>query len=96
MRTYWTAAAMALEADRRLAAAGEPPLAVLMGRFASEHLPAASAWHPRDYLAALDESLAAPLLAPLYDDYLRDRYFPEPEAADSTWQRIIEFNQILD
>ena len=97
MRTYWTAAAMAFEADIRLqkagtslqeASLGKASLGRAMGRFASRQMPVDQAWHPRDYLAALDRELGEDILVPLYDEYVRDRYFPELEAAPNSWEKI--------
>jgi hypothetical protein len=87
MRTYWTGAAMAFEADIQLQKAGRS-LGEAIGRFASRQMPVDRAWHPRDYLAALDRELDEDILVPLYDDYVRDRYFPELEAAPNSWQPI--------
>lgn len=107
MRTYWTAAAMAFEADVLLQNSGGPPgeaslgkaslgkaslgkasLGKAMGRFASRQMPVDRTWHPRDYLAALDRELARDILVPLYDEYVRDRYFPGLEAAPGSWEKI--------
>jgi len=87
MRTYWTGAAMALEADIQLQKDGRS-LGEAIGRFASRQMPVDRAWHPRDYLAALDRELDEDILVPLYDDYVRDRYFPELEAAPNAWESI--------
>ena len=90
MRTYWTAAAMAFEADARLrrSSGKQMDLARTIGAFASRNLPVDRSWHPRDYLTALDKELSEPLLVPMYDDYVRDRFFPEPELATRWWAEI--------
>ncbi len=89
MRTYWTAAAMAYEADLALRAQGQT-LAEVMGQFASGRMPVDRSWHPRDYMAALDETAGRSVLVPLYDDYVRDRFFPEPAASDSAWRIVFD------
>lgn len=89
MRTYWTAAALAYEADLRLREQGLS-LAGIMGDFASRRMPVDRSWHPRDYLAALDDRVPDPVLVPLYDEYVRDRYFPEPAKSESLWRLIFE------
>ncbi|MBO6656188.1 MAG: hypothetical protein JJ934_04795 [Pseudomonadales bacterium] len=89
MRVYWTGAALAYQADARLHESGQAnAFARAMGTFANRHMPTRASWHPRDYLSALDEELNDPLLVELYDEYARDRYFPEPEMSPGTWQLI--------
>ena len=90
MRTYWTAAAMALAADlkiRRLSG-GELTLSAIMGRFAANKLPAADNWHPRDYMSALDEEIGVAVMVPLYDEYVRDRLFPRVPTTERQWRQI--------
>jgi len=90
MRTYWTAAAMAFEADAQVRknSDGEQDLAMAIGRFAGSQMPVDRSWHPRDYLAALDQELEKPVMVTMYDDYVRDRFFPEPELATHWWTEI--------
>lgn len=90
MRTYWTGAALALGADVsiRRHSRQDGSLALAMGQFAARQMPVDRSWHPRDYLAALDDELATPVLVPMYDDYVRDRYFPEPELSIKDWHVI--------
>jgi hypothetical protein len=78
MRTYWTGAALALEADSQLRSEFGMTLGELMGKFASKHLPAQGSWYARDYLRGLDEEAGGEVLIPLYERYLRDRFFPSP------------------
>jgi len=89
MRTYWTGAALALGADVAIRGSRQDgSLALAMGQFAARQMPVDRSWHPRDYLAALDDELATPVLVPMYDDYVRDRYFPEPELSTKDWHVI--------
>ena len=79
MRTYWTAAAMALNADYiiRQKSAGKKTLASVMGEFAVASLPTEKTWRAAQYLAALDQILGFELLLPMYRKTVRDRYMPE-------------------
>ncbi len=92
MRTYWTGAALAFEADSLIRAEGGEvkTLAQAIGIVASRHLPSEHTWYPRDYIDALDDAIGKPLLAPLYESYLRDRYFPDPEVDESTIEDIFK------
>lgn len=94
MRTYWTGAAMALAADAELRSQtnGEVSLALLMGEFAVQNLPARTSWYPRDYLAALDKVAGTEVLVPLYDSYVRDRYFPNPDISTQQVRTIFKVN----
>lgn len=81
MRTYWTGAALAYQADAYLyETTGKSELARAIGYFAAQRMPVNRSWHPRDYLAQLDAHLSHPILVDLYDEYRRDRYFPTPQA----------------
>ncbi len=97
MRTYWTAAALALDADVRMSRDGAgQTLAAAIGRFAAARMPQQYSWHPRDYLVALDAELDQPLLVSLYDDYRRDRYLPTPEMAPAFWRQVFQGNDKTD
>ena len=94
MRTYWTGAAMALDADSRLRelTQGELSLARAIGKFAVSHLPASVTWNPRDYIRALDQEVGVDVLQPLYDEYVRDRYFPSPDVSEERIEEIFLIN----
>ena len=77
MRTYWTAAVMALNADYVIRARTDKTLAIVMGEFVSKHLPAPKSWSGRDYLEALDAILGFELLLPMYKNTVKARYLPE-------------------
>ncbi len=93
MRTYWTGAALAFEVDMQLRRK-DKSLGEAIGRFASRQMPADRTWHPGDYLAALDQELGEEMLIPLYDEYVRDRFFPEPEAAPNIWLEIFQPSKV--
>ena len=90
MRTYWTGAALALAADANIRSNGgqDMSLAFAIGNFAARQMPVDRSWHPRDYLEALDRELNKPVLVSMYDDYVRDRYFPAPELSTKAWHHI--------
>lgn len=90
MRTYWTGAALAFEADARLRSASNNTLSLasLIGQFANAQMPVSRSWHPRDYLSALDREAGMDVLVPLYDSYVIDPYFPEPGIGAAMAQQI--------
>jgi hypothetical protein len=78
MRTYWTGAAMAVNADYliRDRTAGEKTLATVLGEFATANLPTQRSWRAREFMQALDEVLGFEMMVPILRQVARDRSFP--------------------
>jgi hypothetical protein len=78
MRTYWTAAVMALDIDLQLRANPGKlnSLAQAMGAFSKLHLPSKGQWYPDAYMRELDKLAGTEIISNTYRRYARGRKFP--------------------
>jgi hypothetical protein len=85
MRTYWTAAVMALDIDLQLRANPGKfnSLSQAMGAFSKLHLPSRIEWHPTAYMRALDKLAGTKIISKTYLRYANEQTFPEFEGLTS-------------